>query len=67
MRLNKCLAEADDDTLAFGVFGSAHADLPDGTCCNSRSVAFPCSSGHRYLLECWRLPLLQAGSDPALR
>lgn len=44
IRWNKCLAEAGDGTLAFGIFGSMHANLPDGTCCSTRSVALLCSS-----------------------
>lgn len=45
IKLNKCLAEAEDSTVAFGKVGSVHTNRSDETCCSRGSVALPCGDG----------------------
>lgn len=52
--MNKCLAEAEDNTIAFGKVGSMHINGYDGTCRSSGSMALPCSD--RCLLFVLNIP-----------
>lgn len=42
IRLNKCLAEAEDSAAAFGVAGSMHTNTSDGTCHSNKSLTLLC-------------------------
>lgn len=46
IKLNKCLAEVEDNTIAFSKVGSVHTNGYDGTCRSSGSMALPCSDRH---------------------
>lgn len=41
-KLIKCLAEAEDNTIAFGKVGSIHVNRLGGTCHSSGGLALPC-------------------------